>query len=166
MNCCPTCPVAPSMPTSILIVVPSALSSGARRLQPGVWRPHVRTFAASLGSSLRAPLKKKRPTRWVTGSAVGRSRCVTGLALAHTHSDTAGPLSAEALSSVGGEVHEGGSIAWVADATSVVPCVGAAARRRHQGSRRPAVRVGTGLGAAERPSAGGGAGRCRRRLDL
>jgi len=52
---------------------------------------------------------------------------------------------AETLSIAGGEAHEAGSIAWRADASSFLPCVGAQALRRHQGSRRPAVRVGTRL---------------------
>src|SRR3954469_19518657 len=118
MNCCPTCPVAPRIPTSILIVFLCGLSMAFASL-----RPCVR------GGAIQRRAKKKADAVYHR-SAVGRSRCVTGLALAHTHSDTAGPLSAEALSSVRGEVHEGGSIAWVADATSVVPCMGATARRR------------------------------------
>src|SRR3982751_1412663 len=111
MNCCPTCPVAPRIPTSILIVFLCVLCCP---LHPRRARP----------AQPPAPKNKKADAVYHR-SAVGRSRCVTRLALAHTHSDTAGPLSAEALSSVRGEVHEGGSIAWVADATSAVPCVGA-----------------------------------------
>src|SRR3954465_606545 len=102
-------------------------------------RPLLSVRAACAAEGSRAAPKKKADAVYHR-SAVGRSRCVTGLALAHTHSDTAGPLSAEALSSVRGEVHEGGSIAWVADATSAVPCMGATARRRDHRSRRPAVR--------------------------
>src|SRR3954462_12111149 len=155
MNCCPTCPVAPRIPTSILIVFLCGLS--LRPLLP--LRPCVR------GGAIQRRAKKKADAVYHR-SAVGRSRCVTGLALAHTHSDTAGPLSAEALSSVRGEVHEGGSIAWVADATSVVPCMGATARRRDHRSRRPAVRVGTGLGAGERAPPRNGAGGGRGRLGV
>src|SRR5262249_44147690 len=61
-----------------------------------------------------AALKTKKPTRFSPGRQLVARVPVTGWsALAHTDSDTAGPLSGEALSSVEGEAHECGSIAWV-----------------------------------------------------
>ena len=50
------------------------------------------------------------------------------------------------------------SIAWRADASSLLPCLGAAARVGHEGSRRPAVRMGARLDSAERPPATARAG--------
>src|SRR5438874_729225 len=74
-------PVAPRMPTSIVIVV-----------------------------SLY-PTQNKKADAVVSRSAVGRSLCNYVSALAHTDSDRAGPLSAKTRSLVGGDVHENGSIA-------------------------------------------------------
>src|SRR5439155_19554273 len=88
------------------------------------------------------------------------------LLLAHTESDSTGPLGAEALSRVGDGVHEAGSIAWRSDASSALPRLGAAARRRGEGPRRAAVRLGARLDSDQRPPAGRGAGRNGRRLGV
>ena len=131
MNCWPTMPVAPRMPTGI-----EAIELPTQFLSP-----------------------KKKPTRLKPCRQVFSSiEIVERLAVEHNSSNTGGPLSTGPLSSVGNSVHcrcttysgrlNRLSIAWEVDASSVLPRLGAPARLSHDRSRRASVRLGARLDSA------------------
>src|SRR3954465_11494303 len=110
MNCCPTMPVAPSMPTSIC-----AICRFSKKNADEVFHLRRRCFAR------------------------GTIVCLVLSTPEHNFPDAACPLSRAALDvllRVKRELHEPLSIAFTFGAASGVSFLGAAARFRHHRSRR------------------------------